>query len=172
MKLTDVSYFKFRVLSADVQRRNNIDCQSRYDLDLVYNPKEYKGFEYFKTKKGQIYVNAGLPSFVKADSRRCSKIVLTAKSLNLSSLFIYEQGKGFAYQNPNVLLRDKSLNPQIDFAKDLYLVLENKEKKTYELFVFPWKRNLAEQYLQKFLNGDFDSLFESLRNQAKPFFDY
>ena len=167
-------YFLFENLPAEVKKTNGIRSEQRLDCTKIAG--DYKGLDAFKNKKSMIYLfPTETNDFVECNGKRMATKALTNGTLNLSSLYIGNFNfPTFAYGYPNAKskLKNGDVNPLYNYRQDGYLFLKNSELTRIELFVIVGGRNLIEEAFNRFLDNDFDSEIEQLRNETKPFFNY
>ncbi len=172
------AYYKLAILPDEVRAANKIRSKARLDCisftDRVAGG--YKGLKNFVNSKGQLFFyKTPCRDFVHTDSKRLSEWSLTGGGLNFSSIYIDDLDCpeiGYGYANANRLLSNGSPNPLFEFRNDGYLFLINKDYSEIELLVIPDGRNLISSYYQKLIDGGFDDELESLRNEAKKFYQY
>ena len=159
------AYYSFSVLNDEVKAVHKIRSKQRLDCT---NYVDAKGrLTKFVNSKHQLYVYAvEARNFVKADTKRMADTALTnSTGGNLTSLYFDIHFPQFAFGYPDKNKRDL-------FSNDAYLFVVNSDYSQIELFIIENGRNLISAYYQELIEGTFDNQIKSLRNQAKPFFDY
>jgi hypothetical protein len=170
-----VAYYKMVMLSNEVKQRNNIKSNQRFDCIMFKGA--YNGINPFVSHKAMFYLNLRpQKEFIKTDSKRLTEFSLTGgKSLNFTGLYFEDiQQPTFCYGYPNgkLKLSNGELNPVFQFRNDLYLFIVNKDFTEIEILVFQNCKNVASEYLQALIKGEFDNEIVRLRNEAQPFYNY
>jgi hypothetical protein len=170
------AYFKFETLSEHLKTLHCIKSKARLDCFAYTNSSEYAGLTDFVNCKGHMFLYK-IPAreVVKASRKRIAEWSLTNGKVNLSSLYIEDVDFpefGYGYPNANRLLNNGNNNPQFPFRNDCYLFITNKEDASIEILVITDGRNLVNAYYQRLIDGDLDEEVHSLREQAKPFYEY
>ncbi|WP_210466708.1 hypothetical protein [Rufibacter roseolus] len=170
------AYYRFEVLSDRLKELNKIRSKARLDCIAHTNVRGYTGLTDFVNCKGQIaFYKTPAKEFVKADKRRIAEWSLTNGNLNFSSIYFEDIDYpecGYGYPNANRLLANGSPNPLFSFRNDCYLFLTNPDLSQIEILVITGGRNLVNLYYQRLIDGDIDQEVQTLRQQAKPFYDY
>ena len=154
-----IIYYQFE---KDPSRKSKYNCTGFKD-----DTNRLRRFVNQKRFKGQLYLylsDAG--TVVDTSSRRMAKwLLVTCTKENFTSMYIFDpELPQFQYGYP-----DKR-KPNL-YNDDLYLFLVNDDYSTIELFIIPNARNFVPTICTKFLNGEYDTDIEELRNEAKPFFN-
>ncbi|MFT2007192.1 hypothetical protein ACMA1I_00830 [Pontibacter sp. 13R65] len=130
----------------------------------------------FVNHKGQKYLfKIPAREFVKANSKRLAEWALTNGKYNLSSIYFEDTDfpeYGYGYPNANRLLSNKEPNPLFPYRNDCYLFITNADLTQIEVLVFLNGRNHVSGYYQRLIDGDLDKELQSLRAQAKLFYNY
>lgn len=171
------SYYKLESLSDEVKAQNKIKVGAIVPrLDCTKIAGNYKGLEAFTNNKGQMFFYlTPCREMVETNAKRYAEFCLTGQGLNFGSLYKFIDYPNFAYSYPNkkpFITTKREPNPLFSFGNDLYLIIKTPDYKTIEILIFEGGRNLAESYLQRLIDGDFDTEIQKLRDEAKPFFDY
>ncbi len=175
------AYYKLAILPDEVRAANKIRSEARLDCisftDRVAGG--YKGLTNFvnhKRFKGQLYFfKTPCRDFINTDSKWLAEWSLTGNGLNFSSIYIDDLDCpeiGYGYPNAKRHLGNGSPNPLFPFRNDGYLFIVNKDYSEIELLIIPDGRNLISSYYQILIDGGFDDELESLRNEAKKFYQY
>ncbi|WP_187262632.1 hypothetical protein [Pontibacter beigongshangensis] len=170
------TYYLFECLPDDIKAKHGIKAKSRLDCTAFANPTGYTGLKDFVNNKGQMYLYK-LPAreFIKANSKRLSEWALSNGKLNLSSIYFEDTDfpeYGYGYPNANRLLSNREPNPLFPFRNDCYLFIANADLTRVEVLVFINGRNLVTAYYPNLIDGHLDKELQSLRAQAKPFYNY
>ncbi len=171
-------YFKLVQLPNEVKAQNGIKVGAIIQRnDCIEYAGNYKGLEPFINAKGQMYLNlTPCREFIETNAKRYAEYCLTGgKSLNFGSLYKFIDYPNFAYSYPNkkpFLGKERKPNPLFSFGNDLYLILTDNEYSFFEIFIIEEGRNLAEHYMQLFINGYYEAEIQKLKAEAKPFFNY
>ncbi|GAA4434246.1 hypothetical protein GCM10023188_24960 [Pontibacter saemangeumensis] len=170
------AYYKYETLPDVVKAQHGIRSKARLDCTAYTNLTGYTGLTDFVSLKGQIYLfKIPAREFVRANSKRLAEWALSNGKLNLSSIYFEDidyPEYGYGYPNANRLLGNGSNNPLFPYRNDCYLFITNADITQVEILVIMNGRNLVPGYYQCLINGDIDRELQSLRMQAKPFFDY
>ncbi|MBC5774241.1 hypothetical protein H8S95_09220 [Pontibacter sp. KCTC 32443] len=170
------AYYKFEILPDEVKAQHGIKAKGRLDCTAYTNTTGYTGLMNFINSKGQKYLYK-MPAreFVKANNKRLAEWALSNGRLNLSSIYFEDTDYpeyGYGYPNANRLLGKGEPNPLFPFRNDCYLFITNADITQIEVLVILNGRNLVPAYYQRLIDGDLDNELQSLREQARPFFNY
>lgn len=170
-------YFKFATLPEDIKKLHKIKSTARLDCIAFTDNglNELNGLTNFVNGKKQlIFYKTDARQFVKANSKRIAQWALTGNGLNFSSLFIEIAHSQFAFGSPNAKekLKNGEKNPMAAFKNDGYLFILNSDFSEIEVLILPNCAHLIELLFQQLLDGNFDEQIETLRKQARPFFNY
>ncbi len=180
MKTDDWSYFKLEQLSPEIRIQNNLkpDTKNRLDCTLYHSPdSNLRGLGFFVNPRGMLYLNLTPPRNVcKSIAQRQSTWSLTGRSVNLTSIFIdFPETPQYAYGNPPyrpMLNKKKKPNPLFSFKNDLYLFIVNSDYTEIELMIVPGQKHLLSAYYMRLMQGEWDNVIRTLRESAKPFYEY
>lgn len=170
-------YYKLVQIPEPYKSENGIRSKARLDCTVFSDLVEggYNGLTNFVNSKGQLILyKTKASNFVSADRKRLAEWSLT-NNQNLSSIYIEDLDYpeiGYGYPNPNRSLSNGDINPMYEFCNDGYLFLLNRDYTQIELLVIPEGRNLISSYYQMLIDGAFTDQINSLRDQAKPFYQY
>lgn len=176
MRLID-SYYKIVLLPDEVKAQNKIKVGAKIPrFDCIKKNGNYNSLQPFVSIKGQLYFyKTPAEKIVQANLKRLAEFCLTGgRDLNFGSLYQYPNSPNFAfsYPNNNKLLFGNKENPLFPFSNDLYLLIINSEFTEIEILVLKGKRNFAELYYQKLINGELNEELEQHRKEATTFFSY
>ena len=189
------AYLFLEQLPDEAKKRHKIklECKTpRYDL--TYNDGYFKPLEALKNSKGQIFFNLlKTKGIIDApDNRRaaywlqCSSPPTPIKSVNFSSVFtLNTKNKDYiiAYGEPpqGKLLKsatDKEgkkierPNPFFENGNDGYIFLVALDFSTIEILIITDGRYLIHGNASRLSDGHFANALETMRNTAKPFYNY
>ena len=167
--------YKLEILSS-AQREKNKLRQAIYRRDCTQYSGIYKGIEPFMNPKGMFFLSlAEQKNFVSSHIKRQTDFSLVGHGLNFSGLYFEDSENpqfafGSHFQKPHV--KDSTINPVFEYRNDLYLFMTDSHYLTFEILIFKGARNLASDYFQMLINGDFDNEIEDHRNNYKKFYPY
>jgi hypothetical protein len=167
--------YKLEILSS-AQREKNKLRQAIYRRDCTQYSGIYKGIEPFMNPKGMFFLSlAEQKNFVSSHIKRQTDFSLVGQGLNFSGLYFEDSENpqfafGYPFQKPH--FKDSTINPVFEYRNDLYLFMTDSHYLTFEILIFKGARNLASDYFQMLINGDFDNEIEDHRNNYKKFYPY
>lgn len=170
-------YFKFAALPLEIKQLHKIKSSSRLDCIAFTDNglNELNGLKNFVNSKGQLLLyKTDARQFVKANGKRIAQWALTGNGLNFSSLFFEIAYPQFAFGSPNSKeqLKNGEKNPMALYKSDGYLFILSNDFSEIEVLILPSCAHLIELLFQQLLDGSFEEQIESMRSQAKPFFNY
>lgn len=152
-------YLRFERLSEEVRAIHKIRSMVRLDC-TTFAGGNYTALDRFKNPKGQMVVYPSpCREVVKSNPKRRADICLT-NGKNISSIFQ-------DFSNLDFLKFGWG-----DFAGDCFLFIVNQDFTQIEILVLPNLGRFSESLFDKLLDGGFDEQIVSLRDQAKPYFNY
>lgn len=168
--------YKLEILSSKVREKNKLRTAINR-RDCTQFSGDYKGIEPFKNKKkGMFFLSlVEQKDFVSSHTKRQAEFSLVGQGLNFSGLYFEDPENpqfafGYPYQKPQ--FKNGTINPVFEYRNDLYLFITDSHYLTFEILIFKGARNLASDYFQMLINGDFDNEIEDHRNNYKKFYPY
>jgi hypothetical protein len=167
--------YKLEILSS-AQREKNKLRQAICRRDCTQYSGIYKGIEPFMNPKGMFFLSlAEQKNFVSSHIKRQAEFSLEGQNLKFSGLYFEDPENpqfafGYPFQKPH--FKDSTINPVFEYRNDLYLFMTDSHYLTFEILIFKGARNLASDYFQMLINGDFDNEIEDHRNNYKKFYPY
>ncbi|MCE2964134.1 MAG: hypothetical protein ACK5UE_14965 [Chitinophagales bacterium] len=167
--------YKLEILSSEVREKNKLR-PAIYRRDCTLSSGDYKGIEPFMNKKGMFFLSlAEQKDFVSSHIKRQAEFSLVGQNLNFSGLYFEDPENpqfafGYPFQKPH--FKNEAINPAFEYRNDLYLFITDSHYLTFEILIFKGARNLASDYFQMLINGDFDNEIEDHRINYKKFYPY
>ena len=178
------AYIRLEQLPDDVKSRNKIKLGASIPrFDVTATAGYYKPLEKLKNLKGQIYLylteTRGIIN--SPDQRRADRFLMAKNSINFSSVYLLEQptdGSGFfvGFGNPNdkkTCGKGKKIeNPFYDNRNDGFLFVISHDWKSIEVLVIPDGKFTIMGNAKQFADGCLNEAINTLRKEAKTFFQY